>query len=346
MAAATDGYDSVGGVKRMLPIRYRFVRLLLPLLFGTLLALAAAGARAQGYPSKPIRFIIPYPPGGTVDIIGRVLGDKVSTALGQQVIVENRVGAGGSVATSVVAKSAPDGYTLLVGASAPLASALSLYPNLNYDVMKDLAAITLVANNALLLAANPNVPVNSVKELIALAKAKPGTVKSGVPSAGSIHHLITEQFALATGIKLNIVPYKGEAPTVTDLLGGHLDVAVVNVPAVAQYVIQGKLRPLMVTTRQRSELLPNVPTTAEVGLAGLEADPWFAMMAPAGTPKEIITKLHLEFARILASPEVKKRFTEVGTTAISSTPEETSAFIRDEIVRWAKVVKESGAKYD
>ena len=313
---------------------------------GVTLALWAMAAFAQTYPNKPIHFIVPYPPGGIVDVLGRVLGDRLSKAVGQSVIVENRPGAGGSLGTAIVAKSVPDGYTLLVGASAPLATGLSLYPNLNYDVMKDLTAVTLIANSDLVITANPGLPVASLKDLVSLARAKPGSIKVGVPSAGSMHHLIIEELGLKTNTKVILVPYKGEPPMLNDLLGGHLDIGVFNIAGAVPHIRQKALMPLVVTSRKRSELLPAVPTTAEAGYPGLVADPWFAIMAPGGTPKEVVNKLTAELTKILNSPEVKKRFTDFGVPAISSTPEQTSAFIADEIARWAKVVKDSGAKFE
>ena len=316
------------------------------LLMGVILALATTTAFAQAYPSKPIHFIIPYAPGGINDVIGRVLGEKLSKEIGQPVIVENRPGAGGSVATSMVAKAKPDGYTLLIGSSAPLATGLSLYPNLNYDVMKDLTAVTLIASSNLVITANPQLPVSSLKELVELARAKPGTIKFGLPSAGSMHHLIIEELALKANIKFIMVPYNSEAPTMSGLLGGHIDVAVFNIATPAPHIRQHALKALVVTSKQRSELLPDVPTTAEAGYPGLLAGPWFAVMAPGGTPKEIITKLNAEFSKILSSPEIKARFSnDFGMTAASSTPEQTSAFIGEEIAHWAKVVKDSGVKY-
>lgn len=317
------------------------------LFVGLMLALLAATASAQAYPNKPIHFIIPYAPGGINDVLGRVLGEQLSKSIGQAVIVENRPGAGGSVATAMVARAKPDGYTLLIGASAPLATGLSLYPNINYDVMKDLAPVTLIASSDLVITANPRLQVNSLQELVALARAKPGTVKVGVPSAGSMHHLIIEELRLKANIKFILVPYNSEAPTLNALLGSHIDVGVFNISTPAAHIRQKTLTPLVVTSKQRSELLPGVATTAEEGFPGLVADPWFAVMAPAGTPREIITRLNIDLVRILGSQEVKKRFAnDFGVSAISSTPEQTGAFIGEEIAHWAKVVKDSGAKFE
>lgn len=315
-------------------------------LAGVILSLSATTAVAQTYPVKPIHFIVPYPPGGIVDVLGRVLGDKLSKSVGQPVIVENRPGAGGSLGTSFVAKSAPDGYTLLIGASAPLATALSLYPNLNYDVMKDLMPVTLIANSDLVITANASLPLASLKELVALARAKPGAIKVGVPSAGSMHHLIVEELGLKANLRFILVPYKGEPPMLNDLLGGHLDVGVFNIADAVPHIRKKSLTALVVTSKVRAELLPGVPTTAEAGYPGLVADPWFAIMAPGATPKEIVAKLNVELTKILTSPEIKKRFADFGVTAIASTPEQTSAFIGDEIAHWAKVVKDSGAKFE
>ena len=317
------------------------------LLLGIILALAATTSFAQAYPDKPIHLLIPYAPGGIVDVLGRVLAEKLSKAVGQPVIVENRPGAGGAVATSVVARAKPDGYTLIVDSSAPLATALSLYSKPLYDVMKDLAPVTLVANSDLVITANPHLPVNSLKELVALARAKPGTIRVGVPSAGSMHHLMVEELSLKAHVKFIIVPYNSEVPMLNDLLGGHLDVGVFNVATPAPHIRQHTLKALVVTSKQRAEALPNVPTTAEEGYPGLIADPWFVIMAPGATPKPIIAKLNVELTKILDSPEIKKRFAhDFGVTAISSTPEQTRAFIAEEIAHWGKVAKDSGAKFE
>lgn len=317
------------------------------LIAGFMLAFLAATACAQAYPNKPIHFIIPYAPGGINDVLGRVLGEMLSKSVGQPVIIDNRPGAGGSVATAMVARSKPDGYTLLIGSSAPLATGLSLYPNLNYDVMKDLAPVTMVASSDLVITANPHLPVSSLQELVALARAKPATIKFGVPSAGSMHHLMVEELSLKANVKFIIVPFNSESPTLNALLGNHIDVGVFNIATPAQHIRQKSLTPLVVTSKQRSELLPGVATTAEAGYPGLVADPWFAVMAPAGTPREIIVKLNSDLSRILGSPEVKKRFAnDFGVAAISSTPEQTGAFISEEIAHWAKVVKDSGAKFE
>ena len=321
------------------------------LLTGFILALAASTLFAQDspslYPNKPIHLIVPYAPGGINDLLGRIAGEKLTQALGQTVIVENRPGAGGSLATALVAKSKPDGYTLLLGSSAPLAVALSLYPSLSYDVMKDLAPVSLVAKSDLVIVANPNLPARSLKELVTLARERPSTLKVGVPSAGSMHHLIIEELSLKANIKFIVVPFNSEAPVLNSLLGDHIDIAVLNVSTPLPHIRQKTLTPLVVTSKHRSELLPTVQTSAEAGYPGLIADPWFATVAPAGTPKEIITKLNAEITKVLALPEIKKRFaSELAVTATSSTPEQTSSFIQGEIVRWAKIAKDSGAKFD
>ena len=299
------------------------------------------------FPHKTIRFVIPYPPGGTVDIVGRVLADRLTEIFGQSVVVENRVGGGGQVGTAFVAKqAAPDGYTLVINSSAPLATGITLYPGMQYDVERDLAPVSLIADNPIVFVAHPSVPVQSLKEVVELSKSRPEGIRLGIPSAGSMHHLTAAQFRLLTGVIATLVPYKGEAPTVNDTVAGHLDVSVLNLPSTMQHIRGGRLRPLAVTSKTRSDQLPNVATVAESGMAELECTAWFAVMAPAATPKEVLTKLHAGFVKALEAPEVKQKFLAVGANPVHSTPEQTAAFIKREIAHWAKVAKTSGAKFE
>ena len=310
-------------------------------------ALSPASVQAQAYPNKSLRFIVPYPPGGTVDILGRVLGDALSRSMGQQVIIENVAGGGGQVGTTRVAKQVPpDGYTIVVNSSAPLATGVTLYPSMPYDVQKDLAAVSIIAENAIVLLVNADVPVKSLKELADYSKSRPEGIKLGIPSSGSMHHLTAEQFRMVSGAKATMVPYKGEAPTVADVVGGHLDAAVLNLPSALQQIKGGKLRALAVTSRQRSPLVPDVPTVIEAGMRALECIAWFAVMAPAATPKDVLAKLNAEFGKALQSESVKQRITAAGATAMHTSAEEASAFIRKEVAHWAKIAKESGAKFE
>jgi tripartite-type tricarboxylate transporter receptor subunit TctC len=311
-------------------------------------ALIGGVAHAQGvFPSKPIRFIVPYPPGGTVDIVGRVLAERLSGIFGQSVVVENRAGGGGQTGTTFVAKQAlADGYTLVVNSSAPLATGISLYPSMPYDVEKDLVAVTLLAENAIVFAAHPSFPAQSLKEVVEISKARPEGIRLGIPSAGSMHHLTAEQFRLVTGAKATLVPYKGDAPVVNDSVAGHLDMSVLNLPSSIQHIRSGRLKALAVTSKSRSDQLPNVATTAEAGLPELECTAWFAVMAPVATPKDVVAKLHEGFVKALESAEVKQKLAGVGANAIHSTPEQTAAFIKKEVAHWAKIAKASGAKFE
>ena len=312
-----------------------------------LCALAGSVAAQTTFPAKPIRFIVPYPPGGTVDILGRVLADRLTTVFGQSVVVENRAGGGGQLGTTFVAKQvAADGYTVVVNSSAPLATGVTLYPSMPYDVEKDLAPVTLIAENAIVFVAHPSFPAQTLREVVETAKTRPGGIRFGVPSSGSMHHLTAEQFRLLTGVRATFVPYKGEAPVVNDTVAGHLDVSVLNLPSTMQHVRGNRLRALAVTSKARSEQVPSVPTVAEAGLTELECIAWFAVMAPAATPKDVLAKLHDGFVKALESAEVKQKFQAVGASAVHKTPEETAAFIRREIAHWAKVVKASGAKFE
>jgi tripartite-type tricarboxylate transporter receptor subunit TctC len=310
------------------------------------LAALASHAGAQAWPAKPIRMVSAFPPGGTTDILARVLGQKLTEVLGQPVVVENKVGAGGMIGTEAVAKSAPDGYTFLVGNSGALASGLSLYPNIGYDPAKDFASVAIIGDVTIVLAANPQVPVRSMREMIDLAKAKPGELSIAIASVGGIHHLLIEQMKKETGMNLINVPFKGSAPAVTALIGGVVQFDLDNLPAILQNIKAGQARPIAVGDTARSPVLPDVPTFAEAGLPTLSASPWFALVAPAGTPPAIIERMNREVVAILKTPEMRDKFAAQGLNARWSTPAEADQLIRSEITRWARVVKESGAKLE
>ena len=311
------------------------------------LALAAQAQTAANYPNKPIRMIVPFSAAGTTDILARAIGQELTKAWGQPVVVENRPGAGGNTGADVVAKAPADGYTLLMGAVSPMAINVTLYyPKLPYDVVKDFAPVTLVATVPNLLVVHPSVPVTTVKELIALAKAKPGQLTFASSGNGTSIHLSGELFKSMAGVDMLHIPYKGSGPAITDLIGGQVNMMFDNMPSVLAQVKGGKLRAIAVTTRERSPALPEVPTIAESGLPGFDASSWFGIFAPAGTPKDIVAKLSAAVAKSLHTTEMKERLAGQGAVAVGNTPEQYSEFVKAEIAKWAKVVKASGAKID
>ena len=318
----------------------RFLRIAVLAACGLFSSLALAG----GYPDRPIKLIAPYPPGGTTDILARAIADRLSAALGQPVIVENRDGAGGIVGHNFVAKAAPDGYTLVLGNSAMLAVSVSLFPDLPYDPIKDFAPITEAAAGPLVLDVKPALPVNTVKDLIDLAKAEPRKLNAGLAAIGSMHHLVTDQIKAITGAEWTDVPYKGSAPMLLDLLGGQIDFGFDNIPSSLAYIKAGRLRAFAVTSPTRTSLLPDVPTLQEAGISGVEALAWHGVLAPAGTPQPIVNQLHDEIVKIIKSPEMKARLAELGLEPVGSSPSEFGQFIRDENVKWAKIAKEANVK--
>jgi tripartite-type tricarboxylate transporter receptor subunit TctC len=303
-------------------------------------------ASAQTFPNKPIRMVVPFSAGGTTDILARAVGQKLSESLGQQVVVDNKPGAGGNIGAQEVARAAPDGYTLVMGTVGTHGINPSLYKKMPYDHIKDFAPVSLVASVPNLLVVHPSVPVNSVKELIAHAKANPGKLNFASSGNGTSIHLSGELFKTMTGLQMTHVPYKGSAPAVTDLLGGQVQLMFDNMPSALPHAKGGKLKPLAVTSAKRFPGTPEIPTIAEAGVPGYEATSWFGVLAPAGTPKEIVNKLSTEIAKALKTPEMKKRLEEQGAEAVGSTPEEFAAHIKSETAKWAKVVKESGATVD
>ena len=311
-----------------------------------LLALWAAGAGAQTYPSKPIRLVVPFPAGGSLDVVARAIGQKLTEAWGQPVVIDNRPGAGGNIGADLVAKSAPDGYTILEGALSTHAVNVSLYSRMPYDPVRDFDPITLVAVTPNVLVLNPSVPATSVKELIAYARANPGKLAFGSGSNGSAGHLAGELFKTEAGVDMVHVPYKGAAPAMQDLLAGRVQLMFDNLANSMQQVRAGKLRALAVTTAHRSTLVPDLPTLSEAGLPGFDISTWWGFLAPAGTPKEIVAKWNAEVARILATPEMKDFFAQQGAEPSPTSPEAFGAMIRSEIAKYAKIVKASGAKVD
>lgn len=316
----------------------------------SLLALAAvtfvAGAAAQTYPSKPIRVIVPFPPGGGTDIIARDVGQKVAALTGWTLVVENRPGAGGNLGVEATAKAAPDGYTLVLGQTSNLAINPTLYPKLPYDPQKDLAPIVLVASAPLVLVTAASSPFKTLDEAVKAARAKPGAINFASPGNGTVAHLTSELFQKAAGIKLQHIPYKGAAQALTDVIGGGVELYMSSVPTLLAQIRQGKLRALAVTSAKRVDDLPEVPTIRELGYPGFDAVTWFGFLAPAGTPKEIVAKLNAEFNKALQQPDLRKKLSDQGAEPVGGTAEQFAALIRDDIVRWGKVVKESGARID
>lgn len=316
------------------------------LLAGLIAAALPLGAAAQDYPSKTITIIVPFSAGGTTDILARIVGHGLSVELGQSVVIDNRAGAGGNIGATLAAKAPADGYTLFMGTVGTHAINQSLYKKLSFDPIKDFAPLTRVADVPNLLVANPKQPFKTVKELISYAKAHPGEVNFGSSGSGSSIHLSGELFKSMAKVDMVHVPYKGSAPAVTDLLGNQIAIMFDNMPSAIQHVRSGKLRPLAVTTAQRSPELPDVPTIAEAGVPGYEATSWFGMFAVAGTPKPVLDKLHAALVKVLNQAEVKTSIAEQGGVVVVETPEHFAAFIRAETAKWSKVVKESGATAD
>ena len=304
----------------------------------------AAPAAAQTYPSRPITLVVPFPPGGSATIIARIIADKMSEGLGQQIVVDNRGGAGGSIAARQVAKSAPDGATLLLAFTGTLAVSPLIFANVGYDPRKDFAGIGLIGMAPSVLAVNPSVPARSVADLVGIAKAEPGKIQYGSPGIGTTNHLAGELLAAMTGIKITHIPYKGTGPAITDLLGGHIAMMFAPIPAAHGNVSAGALRALGVTSLKRSSLWPDIPTVAETGLPGFEVVQRSALLAPAGTPRTIIERLNKELNAVLATDEVRRRLAVEGGEPVPGAPEEYAADIDREELRWSKLVATIGLK--
>ena len=306
----------------------------------------ASAAHAQAYPAKAIRIVVPYPAGGTSDILARSVGQKLSEAWGQPVVVDNKPGANGNVGAEIVAKAAPDGYTLLLADIGSLAISPSVYPTLPFDPAKDFAPVTMVAYSPHILVVHPSVPVASVKELIAMAKAKPGKLNFAISGVGGAPHLAGVDFALRTGVDWVYIPYKGGAQAIADVAGGQADVTLNGMLATYPLVKGDKLKLLAVSSAKRMSAIPEVPTIAEAGVPGFESGSWQGVIAPAGTPPEIVAKLNAEIARIVGTPEMRENLGKQGAEVRTTTPDEFGTFIRTEKARWAKVVKDANVKID
>ena len=297
----------------------------------------------QAYPNKPVRIIVPYPPGGTADIVGRTIAEKLGVIWGQSVIVENRAGAGGTIGVDAAAKAAPDGYTMVLGVTGPLTIAPSINSQLAYDPLRDLVPVTLVAAVPSLIAVHPSVPARDLKELIALAKSQPGKLTFASAGNGTSVHIAGELLKSMAGVDILHVPYKGGVPALNDLMGGQVSMIIENMPQLLPQVRAGKIRALAVTTQQRSPALADLPAVSEV-LPGYEATTWFGLLAPAKTPQEIVRKVQSDVAKIGMLPDVKDRFAGLGAEVIASTPEAFATHLRSELVRFSKVIKDANIK--
>nr|WP_315239413.1 tripartite tricarboxylate transporter substrate binding protein [uncultured Albidiferax sp.] len=320
-------------------------------LLGALAAAAAAllatlPAQAQNYPSRAIRVIVPFPAGGGTDIIAREVANKVATSQGWTLVIDNKPGSGGNLGVDAAAKAAPDGYTLVLGQTSNLAINPTLYPKLPYNPEKDLTPVGLVASAGLVLAVAADAPYKTLADLVAAAKAKPGTLNYASSGNGTVAHLATEQFQKIAGIQLTHVPYKGAAQGATDLIGGQIQMYASSIPTLIGHIRNGKMRALAVTSLKRNADLPNVPSLDESGYKGFDAVTWFGLAGPAGMPKEAITKLNAAFNQALASPEVKQKLDAQGADVLGGTPEAFAALIRSDIQRWGGIVKASGARAD
>jgi len=309
-------------------------------------AASGGAAFAQAFPTKPARLVVPFPPGGPLDAVGRAIAEKLTQTWGQSVVVDNRPGAGGNIGADFVAKSPPDGYTVVMGALSTHAVNPSLYPKMPYDAVKDFAPITLVAITPNVLVVNPALPVNSVKELLAYAKANPGKLSFGSGSNGSAGHLAGELFKVDTGADMVHIPYKGGAPAMQALLAGDTQLMFDNLANSMPQVKAGKLKALAVTTAQRSKLAPDLPTMAEAGVPGFDIATWFGLLAPAGTPADVVAKWNADVTKILNSPDMRERLSAQGAEAAPTTPMEFAAFIARELDKYARIVKTSGARVD
>jgi tripartite-type tricarboxylate transporter receptor subunit TctC len=324
----------------------RYVVRSLPLGLVALLILGVVtGGSAQTYPNKPIRLIVGFPPGGSTDITARLVGQKLSASLGQPLVIDNKPGAGSNLGAEIAAKAAPDGYTLLM---CTIANSInySLYKDLYYDLIKDFAPVTQTTSMLSFLVIHPSLPVRSVKELIALAKSKPGELNYASSGVGNSPHLAGEMFKMMAGVDMVHIPYKGTGPELNDLLAGTVKIAFETTPAVLTHVKDGKLLALAVNSAKRTPLLPNVPTMSEAGVPGFEMTSWNGLAFPAGTPKEIITRVYQETLKAIQIPEVREKLSSLGADPVGSTPEQFAAFIQAETKKWAKVIKDANVKVD
>jgi tripartite-type tricarboxylate transporter receptor subunit TctC len=319
---------------------------IIPLVAALVLSAASTMAHAQAWPSKPIRYIVPFAAGGTTDILARTISEKLSIALGQPVVVENKPGAGGGVGAAETAKAAPDGYTIMGGTISTHAINATLYSKLPYDPVKDFIPITLIARVPNMLVINNDIPAKNVAELIALMKASPGKWSFASSGNGTSQHLSGELFKGMAGVEMQHIPYKGSPPALTDVMGGQVNMTFDNITTAWVLAKGGKLRAIAVTTAQRSPVAPDVPTLAESGLPGYEIGSWQGVFAPAGTPPDIVKRLNTEIVKIINSPDVQKKLLELGAEPVANSSEDFTAFVKTEVVKWGDVVKKSGAKVD
>jgi len=326
-------------LSRMEGLMSRISRVALPLIA----SFAVGASLAQDYPSKPVRIVVPFSPGGSTDVLARIVGQKLTERSGQPVIIENRAGAGGNIGAEQVARSVPDGYMLLLG-GVPHAISASLYSKLSYDLARDLAAVAEIASFPSAIVLHPSLPANSVKELIALARARPGQLSFGSAGNGSPNHLSLELFQTMAGVRMVHVPYKGSGQLVGDLLAGQVQLASMGLPVAVPHVHSGKLRAIAVTGAARSTLLPEVPTVSEAALPGFEVTSWYGVFGPAGLPADIVAKLNSEIGSAVTAAEVKERLAALGAEPSVKSPDQFGRYVRQEITKWAKVVKDSGAK--
>jgi tripartite-type tricarboxylate transporter receptor subunit TctC len=308
------------------------------------LALQAGSLQAQTYPAKPVRVMVPFPPGGSTDIVARIVAQKLSTQLGQPMVIENRGGAGGTLGTAVVAKAPADGYTLVIGTTSTHVVAPSVYTKLEYDPVRDFAPVSLIAVTPYLLVVNPALPAKSLGELVQLMRSQPGKLNYASAGVGSTTHLAMEMLKAASDTYVLHIPYNGNGPAGTAVIGGQVEILFGSMPAVLPHARSGRVRPLAVGTPRRSPALPEVPTVAESGYPGFDASLWLAMMAPAGTPTAVIERLHKETIAAVGSAETKEALDKAGAEAITSSPAELAAMIRDGVAKYAKVVKAAGVK--
>jgi tripartite-type tricarboxylate transporter receptor subunit TctC len=311
-----------------------------------LIALFCGSAQADTWPDKPIKIIIGFPPGGATDIISRDFAAKLAEELKQQVIIENKPGAGGTIGADAVAKAVPDGYTLTIGTTSNHAIAVSLYKKLPYDPVKDLVPITMLAVSQNVVVINPALPINNLKELVAFAKANPGKLNFGSSGNGTISHLTGELFNTLNGTQITHIPYKGSAFVFPDLLSGQISLMYDSTISIGALVKSGKVKALAVTSAKRSRLMPDIPTVAESGYPGFESTNFFGFFAPAGTPREIILKLHAASIKVLAKPEIQERFALQGAEVVANRPDEAMSMLKSDIAKWAEVAKKSGARID
>ena len=306
----------------------------------------ASSMPGQAYPAKPIRIIVPFAPGGNVDITARLVAPALAEALGQPVVVENKPGAGGTIGADMVAKSPPDGYTLLMGSNSTFSVAPSLYPKNPYNPLRDFAPIIMIASAPFVLVTNPGVPAKDARELVALAKSTPGKLTMSSAGTGSSNHLVGELFQEISGARFTHIPYKGSGQALTDLMGGQVNLHFDQITSAASHIQAGKLRALMVTARERVAMLPDVPTAAEAGYASFEATNVTGLIAPAGTPREIVDKLNAATQKVISQPAIRTRFAEIGAETTGGTPEQFANYIRDDLSKWTRIVKDANVKVE